>query len=195
MTTISPLANITKKGLFGDYEGKKENDLIKIQEINDLLIVQIVQYQNSKLEIENLKIDNINFSRKALTTTCNDSTRILWFGPSNWLLVSKKKELINDVKKTFNENDFAVTDLSQSRAIIEICGKNSKELLKKGCPFNFNDLKKNTCLNSIFNGITITIDLIEENPDRIRLFVLRSFGESFYHSITDAALEFGYKIS
>ena len=50
------------------------------------------------------------------------------------------------------------------------------------------------CLNSIFNGVTITIDLIEENPDRIRLFALRSFGESLYHSITDASLEFGYKI-
>ncbi len=194
MTAISPLSNIIKKGLFGDYENKNENDLVKIKELNDLLIVQIVQYQSSKLEIENLKVDNINFSREALTTACNDNTRILWFAPRNWMLVSKKKELINNVKKTFNDSDFAVTDLSQSRTIIEICGKNSKEVLKKGCPFNFNILKKNMCLNSIFNGVTITIDLIEENPDRIRLFALRSFGESLYHSITDASLEFGYKI-
>ena len=34
---------------------------------------------------------------------------------------------------------------------------------------------------------------IEQNPDKIRLITLRSFGESFYHSITDASLEFGYK--
>ena len=138
MTAISPLSNIIKKGLFGDYENKNENDLVKIKELNDLLIVQIVQYQSSKLEIENLKVDNINFSREALTTACNDNTRILWFAPRNWMLVSKKKELINNVKKTFNDSDFAVTDLSQSRTIIEICGQNSKEVLKKGCPFNFN---------------------------------------------------------
>ena len=30
------------------------------------------------------------------------------------------------------------------------------------------------------------------NPDKFNLFTLRSFGESFYHHITDAALEFGY---
>ena len=53
--------------------------------------------------------------------------------------------------------------------------------------------QKNNCVNSVFNGITITIDMIDDNPDTIRLFALRSFGESLYHSITDACLEFGYK--
>ena len=48
-------------------------------------------------------------------------------------------------------------------------------------------------MNSVFNGITITIDMVEDNPNKIRLFALRSFGESLYHSITDACLEFGYK--
>ena len=37
------------------------------------------------------------------------------------------------------------------------------------------------------------VDKINDNPNKIRLFTLRSFGESFYHSITDASLEFGYK--
>ena len=54
-------------------------------------------------------------------------------------------------------------------------------------------IQKNNSDNSIYNGITITIDIVNENPDKIRLFALRSFGESLYHSITDASLEFGYK--
>ena len=54
-------------------------------------------------------------------------------------------------------------------------------------------MKKNLCVNSIFNGIAITVDLVDDNPDKIRLFALRSFGESFYHSISDACLEFGFK--
>jgi len=83
--------------------------------------------------------------------------------------------------------------LSHSRAIIEIEGENSKEILKKGCPFNFNELKKNNCVNSVFNGITITIDIQNDQPDNLRLFALRSFGESLYHSISDASLEDGYK--
>jgi sarcosine oxidase subunit gamma len=35
--------------------------------------------------------------------------------------------------------------------------------------------------------------MLNSNPDKARLFALRSFGESLYHSITDASLEFGYK--
>jgi sarcosine oxidase gamma subunit len=34
--------------------------------------------------------------------------------------------------------------------------------------------------------------MLNDNPNKIRIFSLRSFGESLYHSITDACLEFGY---
>jgi len=51
----------------------------------------------------------------------------------------------------------------------------------------------NNCANSIFHGITITIDMINDNPETFRIFALRSFGESLYHSNTDACLEDGYK--
>ena len=191
MTSISPLANVIKKGLFGDYEGKNENDLIKIREIESLSIFQIVQYKNSSLQIKDISIDDLSLTNETLKTNCNNETRILWCGPKNWILISKKKDLSDNMKKIFNENDFAITDLSHSRAVIELEGKNTKEILKKGCPYNFNELKKNMCINSIFNGITITIDMLEENPEKIRLLSLRSFGESLYHSVTDESLEFG----
>ena len=123
----------------------------------------------------------------------NKDTRILWSGPSNWLLVSTKKDILNSVQKICDDKNFAVTDLSHSRAIIELKGSNSKEVLKKGCPINLNEFKVNNCANSVFHGITITIDMINENPETFRIFALRSFGESLYHSITDACLEDGYK--
>ena len=67
------------------------------------------------------------------------------------------------------------------------------EVLKKGCPFNFNSLGKNNSINSTYNGIAFTVDRLGENPNKVRLFALRSFGESLYHSITDASLEFGFE--
>ena len=190
MSSISALANIHSIGQFGDYEGKKDNDILKISEIKNLLIIQIVQFKNSTISTES--IDGLKFNDEPMNVVCNDDTRILWNGPKNWLLISNKKDLLIDIKETFNEKDFAVTDLSHSRAIIEIEGKNVKEVLKKGCPFNFNDLNKNNSINSTYNGIAFTVDQIDNNPDKVRLFALRSFGESLYHSITDASLEFGY---
>ena len=191
MTSISVLENIHKKGLFGDYEGKNENELVKIIERKDLLIVQIAQYKN--FSTKDINIDGLKLNNEALKINCNNDTRILWSGPKNWLLTSTKKNLLENIKKTCNENDFAVTDLSHSRVVIEIEGTNSKEILKKGCPYNFNELKKNNCVNSVFNGITITVDMMDDNPINLRLLALRSFGESLYHSVTDACLEDGYK--
>ena len=193
MSSISALANVHTIGKFGDHYDKNDNNLLKISEIKNLLIVQIVQYKNSNISIESIDIDGLKLKNKSLSVVSNNYTRILWNGPRNWLLVSTKKDLLKNILQNFKEKDFAVTDLSHSRAIIEIEGKEVKEVLKKGCPFNFNNLEKNNSINSTFNGIALTIDMINESPYRVRIFVLRSFGESLYHSITDSCLEFGYK--
>ena len=193
MSLISALANVHSTGQFGDYEGKNEDDLLKIYENKNLLIVQIVQYKNSLISFEDIDVDGLKLKNEPLTVVFNENTRILWNGPKNWLLVSTKKDLIKNIQKEFKDTDFAITDLSHSRAIIEIEGKETIEVLKKGCPFNFNTLEINNSINSTYNGIAFTVDKLNDNPNKVRLFVLRSFGESLYHSITDSSLEFGFK--
>ena len=193
MTSVSALNHIHKTGFFGNHENKNEENLLKVSESKNLLIVQIVQYKNSSISIDDVDIDNLKLKNEPLNVISNNDTRILWSGPKNWLLVSTKKNLLNNIIEVFKETDFAVTDLSHSRAIIELEGQNAKEVLKKGCPYNFNLLDKNNCVNSTYNGIAFTVDVIDNNPFKIRLFALRSFGESLYHSISDSSLEFGYR--
>ena len=193
MTSVSALNNVHKSGLFGNYENKNEKNLIKVSEIKNMLIVQIVQYKNSTVPIENIDIDSLKLKNDPLSVVSNFDTRILWNGPKNWILVSSKKDLLKNIYEVFKNTDFAVTDLSHSRAIIELEGHDVKEVLKKGCPFNFNSLEKNNSINSTYNGIAFTVDMLNDSPDKVRLFTLRSFGESLYHSITDASLEFGFK--
>ena len=193
MSSISALSNVHSIGQFGDFEGKNKNNILKISEVKNLLIVQIVQYKNSKVSTESFDIDGLRLKDKPVQVVNNIDTRIMWNGPKNWLLVSTKKDLLKNILQNFQETDFAVTDLSHSRAIIQIEGKDVKEVLKKGCPFNFNTLEKNNSINSIYNGIAFTVDMLDDNPDKVRLFALRSFGESLYHSVTDASLEFGFK--
>ena len=193
MTSVSALNYIHKTGLFGNYKNKNEENLLKVSEIKNLLIVQIVQYKNSTVPFGSIDIDSLKLKNEPLSVVSNNDTRILWNGPKNWLLVSTKKDLLKNILEVFKETDFAVTDLSHSRAIIEIEGQDAKEVLKKGCPFNSAISEKSNSINSTHHGIAFTADMIDDKPFKVRIFTPRSFGESLYHSITDSSLEFGYK--
>ena len=192
MTAIAPLESIHKKGLFGDHHKKNESDLLKISEVKDLTIVQIVQYKRSKVQLNSIKIDGLEFSLQSPKVSSNKETRILWSAPSTWLVISRRENIVEIIKERCNSDNFAITDISHSRAIIQIKGLQAKDILKKGCPLNFNEFENNNCAGTVFHGINIVVDFVGSNPDTYNLLTLRSFGESFYHHITDAALEFGY---
>ena len=192
MINISPLNFVHKVGKFGNSDKKKENDLLKVSEVNGLLIFQIAQYKNSSFDMSIIKLDGLSFP-SSLKSTSNSSTRILWLGPNNWLVFSSVLDLIKKEKAQFNEVDFAITDISHSRTIIELEGSLVNEVLKKGCPLDLNSLKDGDCANSVYNEVNVTIDFISEKPKKVRISSQRSFGESLHHSITDACLEFGYE--
>ena len=193
MKQISPLHSVNRKGKYGNFENQIEDDLIKISEISNILIFQVVRLKNSKFNIDKINIDDLPLP-KNLKTSSNLDTSILWVGPNNWLVTSIKLNLFEDERKKFDEENFAITELSHSRAIIEVEGNFVEEILKKGCPVDINNLKKGDCINSVYNRISVTIDFVEDNPKKVRIFGARSFGESLFYFITDAALEFGYLI-
>ena len=191
MTSISSLNKVPQLGQYGNFENKDENQLIKIKEIKNIFIYQVVKFKNSKKNKTELMVDNLNFP-EVLKVNSNDQTRILWMGPENWLVISSNN-LLNELNEKFSTTEFAVTDISHSRSIIELQGSDVLEVIKKGSPFDIESLTKNNCTNTVYNGITITIDNIEDSKNQIRIISLRSFGESLYHSVTDACLEYGYK--
>ncbi len=192
MTHISPLNFVHKIGKFGDHTEKSDQDILKVSEINKLLIFQIAKFKNSDFDISKIEVDGLRLPL-SLKSSSNSNTRILWLGPDNWLVFSTNLDLMEKEKNQFKESDFAITDISHSRTIIQLEGSLVNEVLKKGCPLEINSFKEGDCANSVYNGITITIDFISDNPKKVRIFGLRSFGESLYHSITDSCLEFGYK--
>ena len=151
MSSISALANVHSIGQFGDYEGKNENNLLKISEIKNLLLVQIVQYKNSKVIIENIDIDGLKLKDEPLKVVNNSDIRILWNGPKNWLLVSTRKDLLKNILQNLDEKNFAITDISHSRAIIEIEGQNVKAQRLNKLKFKFSFPTINDAFQAILN--------------------------------------------
>ena len=192
MTAVTPLEFIHKKGIFGDHHKKNEKDLLQISEVKNLAIIQIVQYKRSKIQLGAIQIEGLGFPIENSKVESNKETRILWSAPRTWFVISKKENIINNIKEKCTDENFAITDISHSRAVIQIKGLQAREILKKGCPLNINEFKTNNCAGTVFHGISIVVDLIDNNPDTFNLLTLRSFGESFYHHVTDAALESGY---
>ena len=162
MTALSALNTIHKTGLFGNYQNKEKSELTTVSDVIDIQIIQIVHYSKSTVKISSINLDNLKFPEEAMHVNSNNETRILWNGPNNWFVVSNNKEILSNIKKKCDDKNFAVTDLSHSRTVIELKGNNVKEILKKGCPINFSEFKLNNCANSIFHGITITIDMIND---------------------------------
>ena len=192
MTAITPLESIHKKGIFGDHHKKNESDLLEISEVKHLRVIQVVQYKRSKIQLSAIQIEDLKLPIENSRVLSNKETRILWNAPKTWLIISSKEDIVERIKEKCNSENFSVTDISHSRAVIRIKGLQAKEILKKGCPINFNEFKKNNCAGTVFHGINIVIDSIDNNPETYHLLTLRSFGESLYHHVTDAALEFGY---
>jgi len=192
MTAITPLESIHKKGIFGDHHKKNEIDLLKISEVKHLRVIQVVQYKRSKIQLSTIQIDDLKLPIENSKVVSNKETRILWNAPKTWLVISNKANIVETIKEKCNSENFALTNISHSRAVIKIKGLQAKEILKKGSPINFNEFEKNNCAGTVFHGINIVIDSIDNNPETYHLLTLRSFGESLYHHVTDAALEFGY---
>ena len=190
--TVTSLEHIHKKGRFGNYHKKDVKNLLQISEVKNLKIIQLVQYKKSKIQPSTIKIGDLDLPLESPKVTMNKETRVLWNAPRAWLIISGKKNIVSSIKDKCDNENFAVTDISHSRAVIQIKGVQAKEVLKKGCPININEIQVNSCAGTVFNGITVMVDFVNNNPDTFNLLALRSFGETFHHHITDAALEFGY---
>ena len=193
MSKISPLLNSQELGLHGNYKSKDEADLLIIKEITNLKIYQISKYKNSDADIKNISLNGHNFPTNAGLSAGDENIRIQWHAPNVWMVLSNNENIFQEINKQFLDSDFAITDLSHSRAIIQVKGKDALNVIKKGSPLNLNNFGKNNCANSVYHGITITLDMINSDPLTFNIMALRSFAGSFHHAITDASLEFGFK--
>tara|TARA_B100001093_G_scaffold519669_1_gene609754 strand:- start:3125 stop:3712 length:588 start_codon:yes stop_codon:yes gene_type:complete len=193
MIKASPLSNSHELGIHGNCKDKDQSNLLAIREITNIKIYQLSKYKKSNFDINNFSLDDNKLPTEAGLSTGNENLRIQWQAPDVWMILSHNKNIIQEIERRCEDDDFAITDLSHSRAILEVKGKDALNIIKKGSPLNLNNFRKNNCANSVYHGITVSIDMINDDPITLNIMALRSFAGSFHHAITDASLEFGFK--
>ena len=76
-------------------------------------------------------VGSINLPTNAAEVSVDGQTRVQWFAPRSWIIFSNDNNISSVIENTFNNEDFAVTDISHSRAIIQIKGEEALKVLKK----------------------------------------------------------------
>ena len=142
------------------------------------------------------KILNMILPTEANTSTTNDKLTSIWLSPDEWMIFSNdiiekgdnNYDLENLLFSNISKNSFgSICDVTDQYVMINLEGKKIFDLLSSGCPFNFNEFKKEkgSSTQTILNHIDVIIH--HKDRDNVNLFVRRSFSEHLWSWINDAA--------
>ena len=124
------------------------------------------------------------------------AVRTLWLGPDEWLITAADgaaPDLLSWIKRAAADRRGEVTNLSASRIVIEIAGKEARTLLEKGCGLDLHPraFTPGCCAQTLFATLPVIIDQINAAPS-YRLFVRRSAARWLCDWLIDAAEEFRF---
>ena len=122
--------------------------------------------------------------------------RTLWLGPDEWLVTAPRgiaPDLFGRLTRALSGRHAIVTDLSASRAVIEISGAQARSLLEKGCGIDLHPraFGPGQCTQTLFAKLPVIIDQLSPAP-LYRLFVRRSAARWLADWLIDAAQEFRF---
>jgi sarcosine oxidase, subunit gamma len=122
--------------------------------------------------------------------------RTLWLGPDEWLITAAEgaaPDLLSWIRRAAADRRGEVTDLSASRIVIEIAGREARTLLEKGCGLDLHPraFTAGCCAQTLFAKLPVIIDQINAAPS-YRLFVRRSAARWLCDWLIDAAEEFRF---
>ena len=175
-------------------ENKSYSDLI-IKEVSPIMKLNI---RGKKKEFfTNVgKTLNMILPTKANTSTSSDKLTAIWLSPDEWMIFSNdiiekdnnNYDLENLLFSHISKNSFgSICDVTDQYVMINLEGNKIFELLSSGCPFNFNEFKKEkgSSTQTILNHIDVIIH--HKDSYNVNLFVRRSFSEHLWSWINDAA--------
>jgi sarcosine oxidase, subunit gamma len=117
-------------------------------------------------------------------------TRMLWLGPDEWLVVVEgaASDLLPRLERAVERRRAAVTDLSSSRAIVQIAGPRARALLETGCGLDLHPraFRAGQCAQTLLHRVPVILDQVSDAPG-YRVLARRSYARWLCAVLIDAA--------
>lgn len=114
----------------------------------------------------------------------------LWFGPDQWLIVGPPDDAV-PLMQTLAGRDASVVGVNDLRAVFELAGPASREVLRKGCAIDLHPraFKPGDCALTVLARVPVALHQSDDRPG-YQIFVERSYAEYLWIWLSDAMVEF-----
>ena len=132
------------------------------------------------------------------TVSAGGGLHLLWLGPDEWLLVAppgEEAKLLQSLSAVIGEVHAAITDVTDSRAVIGLSGPNVRDVLAKGCSLDLHPrvFGPGRCAQSLLAKASILLHQTDEAP-RFDIYVARSYADYLWRWLEDAGTEYGVSV-
>ncbi len=131
------------------------------------------------------------------TTAAGEGVTVLWLGPDEWLVVAAPDvDRLAALETALAGHGAAVTEVSESRAVIGLTGANAREVLMKGCALDLHPraFRAGRCAQTLLARAGVILHQTGNEP-AYDIYVARSFADYLWTWLEDAAGEYGVRVT
>jgi heterotetrameric sarcosine oxidase gamma subunit len=169
---------------------------LEIREDTGFTLVEIGAYPSKRAEAEQAVQSWLGALPQAIATPVETPKGLLMrTGPTSfWLVGPPGADNASAMRAAIPEAIASVIDLSSSRTRLSISGATVTDVLLKGIPIDL--APENFAVGQIaLTGVHHTPILLHRTAtDRYEIYAMRTFALTILEWLTDAALEFGYRV-
>ncbi len=128
-------------------------------------------------------------------TFTDDEHRVYWLGPDEWLILTERQTLAEELEVSLKGVPTAINDMSGGSIALQVTGAVVPELLAKGCTLDLHPgvFMPGMCAQSGLAKANVLMALLAQNERQsvFEIVVRRSFSDYLIRWIKHAAREFG----
>lgn len=180
----------------GDYGVDGSGPAVTLSELRPNAMFQIGAWPGTVDDVAGALGDLVGFATPTRGRLAgDDETSLFALAPGRWLGISSDAALLARLEQTITSEIGAVTDLSHARACLRVEGREVRHVLRKGIVVDLHEgvFPVGAVAQTTIHHMAVT--LARRSADAFDVHVFRGFARSFWHWITDACTEFGYRVT